>query len=74
MKIAFEIPATEGPDIEYPIAVLKNSKDADAAKKFLIYLESPESLKTFEKYGFIWGGKWYHFDTMHFEYRPELIN
>jgi len=28
----------------------------------------------FEKYGFIWGGKWYHFDTMHFEYRPELIN
>jgi hypothetical protein len=26
----------------------------------------------FEKYGFIWGGKWYHFDTMHFEYRPEL--
>lgn len=29
---------------------------------------------TFEKYGFIWGGKWYHYDTMHFEYRPELIN
>jgi hypothetical protein len=28
---------------------------------------------TFEKYGFIWGGKWYHFDTMHFEYRPELL-
>lgn len=28
----------------------------------------------FEKHGFIWGGKWYHFDTMHFEYRPELIN
>ncbi len=27
----------------------------------------------FEKYGFIWGGKWYHFDTMHFEYRPEMI-
>jgi hypothetical protein len=27
----------------------------------------------FEKHGFIWGGKWHHFDTMHFEYRPELI-
>ena len=27
----------------------------------------------FEKHGFIWGGKWYHFDTMHFEYRPELV-
>lgn len=27
----------------------------------------------FERYGFIWGGKWYHYDTLHFEYRPELI-
>jgi hypothetical protein len=27
----------------------------------------------FERHGFIWGGKWYHFDTMHFEYRPELL-
>jgi len=30
-------------------------------------------VRIFEKYGFIWGGKWYHFDTMHFEYRPELF-
>lgn len=28
---------------------------------------------TFERHGFIWGGKWYHYDTMHFEYRPELL-
>ncbi len=27
----------------------------------------------FERHGFIWGGWWYHFDTMHFEYRPEII-
>ncbi|MER8848560.1 M15 family metallopeptidase [Mesorhizobium australicum] len=27
----------------------------------------------FERYGFIWGGRWYHYDTMHFEYRPELL-
>ncbi|MEO8666595.1 MAG: M15 family metallopeptidase [Ignavibacteria bacterium] len=33
-----------------------------------------EIVNIFEKYGFIWGGKWYHYDTMHFEYRPELIN
>jgi peptidoglycan LD-endopeptidase CwlK len=32
-----------------------------------------EVVKVFEKYGFIWGGKWYHYDTMHFEYRPELL-
>jgi hypothetical protein len=27
----------------------------------------------FERHGFIWGAKWYHVDSMHFEYRPELI-
>jgi hypothetical protein len=27
----------------------------------------------FEKHGFIWGGKWWHYDSMHFEYRPELL-
>lgn len=33
-----------------------------------------EIIKIFEKHGFIWGGRWYHYDTMHFEYRPELLN
>lgn len=32
-----------------------------------------EIVAIFEKHGFIWGGKWHHFDTMHFEYRPELL-
>ncbi len=32
-----------------------------------------EIVKAFERHGFIWGGKWYHYDTMHFEYRPELL-
>lgn len=27
----------------------------------------------FQKHGFIWGGAWYHYDTMHFEFRPELL-
>jgi len=30
-------------------------------------------VEVFERHGFIWGGKWYHFDTFHFEYRPEII-
>ena len=33
----------------------------------------PEIVDVFERHGFIWGGRWSHFDTMHFEYRPELL-
>ncbi len=33
-----------------------------------------EIVETFEKNNFVWGGgKWNHFDTLHFEYRPEII-
>ncbi len=32
-----------------------------------------EVVEIFEKHGFIWGGKWYHYDSPHFEYRPELL-
>ena len=30
-------------------------------------------IEAFEAYGFVWGGKWPHFDMIHFEYRPEII-
>jgi hypothetical protein len=34
----------------------------------------PEAVvRAFEARGFVWGGKWLFFDTMHFEYRPELL-
>lgn len=33
-----------------------------------------EIVAIFEQHGFIWGGRWYHYDTMHFEYRPELLD
>ncbi len=32
-----------------------------------------EIAEIFEAEQFIWGGKWYHYDTMHFEYRPEMF-
>ncbi len=35
----------------------------------------PQSIvDAFEAEGWAWGGRWYHFDTMHFEYRPELFD
>jgi hypothetical protein len=30
-------------------------------------------IRIFEEEGFIWGGKWAMYDTMHFEYHPELL-
>jgi hypothetical protein len=30
-------------------------------------------IKAFESCGFVWGGKWRSFDTIHFEYRPEVF-
>lgn len=59
--------AKEGPDLKRPTA----EKDAGT----IVYRnEIPmEIVRIFEKHGFIWGGKWYHYDTMHFEYRPELL-
>jgi len=34
----------------------------------------PEQIvEVFERHGFIWGGRWYHYDTMHFEFRPEFF-
>ncbi len=30
-------------------------------------------IEIFERHGFVWGGKWARFDTIHFEYRPEIL-
>jgi hypothetical protein len=31
------------------------------------------AIRAFEDQGFIWGGRWGRYDTMHFEYHPELL-
>ena len=64
----------------YGIAIDLNLKFSDYwfwrphARKIAYRNRMPkEIVAIFEKHGFIWGGKWYHYDTMHFEYRPELL-
>lgn len=38
------------------------------------YWKPPNRLvQIFEEEGFVWGGRWTEFDTIHFEYRPELM-
>ncbi|KOA20806.1 hypothetical protein CLHOM_09490 [Clostridium homopropionicum DSM 5847] len=43
----------------------------DGEKRMLSY--PTEIVEVFEKNNFVWGGKWGHFDILHFEYRPEII-
>lgn len=49
-------------------------KNEDGKRSIVYKNKIPlEIVHIFEQNGFIWGGKWYHYDTMHFEYRPELL-
>ncbi|MEP6563587.1 MAG: M15 family metallopeptidase [Mesorhizobium sp.] len=50
----------------------RNKRDSKARIPFKNRIPLP-IVEIFEKNGFIWGGRWYHYDTMHFEYRPELL-
>jgi molybdate transport system substrate-binding protein len=53
VKIAYEVPAEAGPKISYPVAVTKNAKQVESAKRFVEYLASDDAAKVFTKYGFI---------------------
>ncbi|HXT39149.1 MAG TPA: molybdate ABC transporter substrate-binding protein [Candidatus Angelobacter sp.] len=53
VKVACEIPVKDGPAISYPVAVVKESRQLAAAKKFLQYLNSKDAAKIFRKSGFI---------------------
>lgn len=54
---------------------IRKEKDTDYTKFPRYQNEIPtQIIDIFEKYHFIWGGKWFHYDTMHFEYRPELFH
>ena len=48
--------------------------DSKNTKTLELYYLPPEAvIRAFEDHGFIWGGKWDLIDTMHFEYRPEIL-
>jgi molybdate transport system substrate-binding protein len=52
VKIAFEVPADQGPKISYPLAILKASKNTAEARALEDYLAGPEARTIFEKFGF----------------------
>jgi len=52
VKVALAIPSVETPEISYPLAVLRDSKRVEAARALVIYLNSDEAGKVFQRYGF----------------------
>ncbi len=53
VKIAAAVPQADGPAITYPASVLKNSKEPDAAKKYVAWLADPEAQAVFANHGFL---------------------
>jgi molybdate transport system substrate-binding protein len=53
VKIAYEVPPDASLKISYPVAVMKNAKQVESAKKFVEYLGSDEAARIFKKYEFI---------------------
>ena len=52
----------------------EKTSTADGGVSLVWKNQIPQAIvDAFEAEGFAWGGRWYHYDTMHFEYRPELF-
>ena len=53
VKIAYEVPLADAPEISYPMAMVKAAAQPEAAGKFFQYLGSDAATKVFVKFGFI---------------------
>jgi molybdate transport system substrate-binding protein len=53
VRIAYEVPAEDGLRIAYPVAVLRNARAPEAARRFVTYLASPEARSVFVAHGFV---------------------
>jgi len=53
VKVAYEVPAVDAPKISYPLALLKDAPQPNAAKKFIVYLDSEPATAVFKQFGFI---------------------
>jgi molybdate transport system substrate-binding protein len=53
VRVAFEVPAADGPKISYPLVQLKEAPQPEAAGKFITYLESDAAAAVFKQFSFI---------------------
>jgi len=52
VRVALQIPTADTPKILYPAAMVKDSRNATTARKFLAYLSENAATETFRKFGF----------------------
>jgi len=53
VKVAFQVPVEEGPEISYPVALVSGTENEAAARRFVQYLASEEAKATFRRFGFL---------------------
>lgn len=53
VKVVYEVPLADGPKITYPVALVKDSPQPAAAKKFLAFLASAKAAAVFRQFGFL---------------------
>jgi molybdate transport system substrate-binding protein len=53
VRVAFQVPAVETPAINYPVAILQETKVRAEAEQFVRQLRSPAATRVFEGFGFI---------------------
>lgn len=53
VETAYEVPPKEGPKITYPVALVKDAPEPQAARDFLRYIDSPEAARVFTRFGFL---------------------
>ena len=52
VKVAETAPKGSHSEVIYPVAIIKDTKDIQVAKRFLSYLKGKKSKEIFTKYGF----------------------
>ena len=70
IAIDFELPKNLGQYWKWD----KNHKSNGFPLAIISDQKLNQVVNIFEQHGFIWGGKWWHYDSIHFEYRPELTH
>src|SRR5688572_1483920 len=52
-RLAFVVPAAEGPNIVYPVAAMRTGTNPQGARRLLAFLQTPEATAIFRRAGFL---------------------